>query len=267
MIINSFVFNSFDVDALAFITAAGITNSTQQNAINSLVISLKGFNIWTKMKAIYPMVGGTATTHKFNLKNPLDTNAAFRLLFNGGWTHSATGVLPGGVNGFANTFYNLSINSTTTNVSAGVYNRTNILNTNRLTYGAETGSSNFAGIALGLKLADGLTYYATNDNLGNSAFGSVTDVRGFFVQTISSTNSNAKQIYRNSSLISNATRTQIAAPNLEIVFGANNRAGVIQNYDNRETSFLFFGDTLTSTEITNFYTAVQAYQTTLGRQV
>ena len=268
MIINSFVFVSgFDADAQAFITAAGITNSTQQNAINNLVISLKGFNIWVKMKAIYPFIGGTSTTHKFNLKNPLDTNAAFRLVFNGGWTHSSTGVLPGGVNGFANTFYNLSINSTTTNVSAGVYNRTNILNTNRVTYGAETGSSNFAGIALGLKLADGLTYYATNDNLGNSAFGSVTDVRGFFVQTIQSTNSNAKQIYRNSSLISNATRTQIAAPNLEIVFGANNRAGVIQNYDNRETSFLFFGDTLTSTEITNFYTAVQAYQTTLGRQV
>ena len=32
------------------------------------------------MKAIYPFVGGTATTHKFNLKDPADINAAFRLV-------------------------------------------------------------------------------------------------------------------------------------------------------------------------------------------
>jgi hypothetical protein len=268
MIINPYVYGvAYDPDAQAFFTAAGITDDTQKTAINTLVVTLKGFGIWTKMKAIYPMVGGTASTHKWNLKNPLDTNAAFRLVFFGGWTHSSTGALPNGTNGYANTFYNLSVNSTTTNVSAGVYNRTNILNTNRLTYGAETGSSNFAGTALGLKLADGLTYYATNDNLGNAGFGSVTDVRGFFAQNISSTNSNNKQIYRNGSLISNATRAQTAAPNLEIAFGANNRAGVIQSYDNRETAFLFLGDTLTITEVANYYTAVQAFQTTLTRNV
>ena len=87
---------SLDVDAQAFITATGITDATQITAVNNLVLGLKGNNIWTKMKAIYPMVGGTATTHKFNLKNPLDTDAAFRLVFSGGWTHSANGALPNG---------------------------------------------------------------------------------------------------------------------------------------------------------------------------
>jgi hypothetical protein len=268
MIINPYVFGvAYDPDAQAFFTASGLTGATNLTAINQLVVDLKSYGIWTKMKAIYPMVGGTAALHKWNLKDPQDTNAAFRLVFNGGWTHSSTGATPNGTNAYANTFYNLSINSTNTNVSAGVYNRTNILNTNRLTYGADTGSSNFAGTALGLKLADGLTYYATNDNLGNAAFGSVTDVRGFFTQTISSVNSNGKEIYRNGSLISNATRASIAAPNLEIAFGANNRAGVIIAYDNRESAFLFFGDTLTSTDVSNFYTAVQAFQTTLTRNV
>jgi hypothetical protein len=56
------------------------------------------------MKALYPFVGGTAETHKFNLINPLDTNAAFRLAFNGGWTHDSNGVTPNGTNGYANTF-------------------------------------------------------------------------------------------------------------------------------------------------------------------
>jgi hypothetical protein len=48
--------SAVDADALAFITAAGITDATQQSAINQLVITLKGLSIWTKMKAIYPFV-------------------------------------------------------------------------------------------------------------------------------------------------------------------------------------------------------------------
>ena len=94
----------FDADAQAFITAAAITDVTQQNAINTLVVDLKGYSIWTKMKALYPFVGGTATTHKFNLKNPLDTNAAFRASFVGGITHSSTGVKGNGINAYFDTW-------------------------------------------------------------------------------------------------------------------------------------------------------------------
>ena len=97
---------AFDADAQAFITAAVITDVTQQNAINTLVVDLKGYSIWTKFSAIYPIVGGTAAQHKFNLKNPLDTDAAFRLVFSGGWTHSANGALPNGTNGYADTKVN-----------------------------------------------------------------------------------------------------------------------------------------------------------------
>jgi hypothetical protein len=72
---------AFDSDAQAFITATAITDTTQQNAIDALVIGLKTDLLWTKMLAVYPFVGGTATTCKYNLKNPLDTDAAFRLNF------------------------------------------------------------------------------------------------------------------------------------------------------------------------------------------
>ena len=99
-----------DADAQAFITAAAITDATQKSAIDTLVTGLKTDGIWTKMKAIYPFVGGTATTHKYNLKDPRDLDAAFRLVFNGGWTHSSTGALPNGTNGYANTNLNQSAN-------------------------------------------------------------------------------------------------------------------------------------------------------------
>ena len=90
-----------DTDAQAFITAASITDGTQQSAVNQLVLDLKSANVWTKIKAAYPMVGGTATSCKWNLKNPVDSNAAFRLVFNGGGTFSANGYLPNGTNAFA----------------------------------------------------------------------------------------------------------------------------------------------------------------------
>ena len=63
--------SGFDADAQAFITAASITDPTQQSAINTLVVNLKSYGIWNQMFAIYPFVGGTAASHKWNLKNPL----------------------------------------------------------------------------------------------------------------------------------------------------------------------------------------------------
>ena len=93
-----------DPDAQAFITAAGITDPTQQSAINTLVTDLKGYNIWTKFKAIYPIVGGSASSHKFNLKDPRDLDAAFRLNYAIGVNHSSNGMVSNGTSGYADTF-------------------------------------------------------------------------------------------------------------------------------------------------------------------
>jgi hypothetical protein len=70
------VVNAVDADATAFIAAAGITNLTQAAAISTLVDDLKTYGLWTKMKALYPFVGGSAASHKFNLKDPRDLDAA-----------------------------------------------------------------------------------------------------------------------------------------------------------------------------------------------
>ena len=125
MIINPYQFGvAIDPDAQAFLTAAGITDATITSAINTLVIDLKGYNLWNKMIAIYPFVGGTSTTHKYNLKNPVDTDAAFRLVFNGGWTHSSNGILGNGTNSYANTKLGMNI-LPQDNAHMTIYSRTN----------------------------------------------------------------------------------------------------------------------------------------------
>ena len=89
IIVDSYKYKTslLDPDAESFLTAAAITDPIISGAINTLVVQMKADNIWTKMKAIYPFVGGTASTHKWNLKDPRDLDAAFRLQFFGGWTH------------------------------------------------------------------------------------------------------------------------------------------------------------------------------------
>ena len=86
-------------EGLAFINAAGITEKYQINAIHELVWVLKYYGLWAKMKAIYPFIGGTENTHKYNLINP----QTFTLSFYGGVSHSLYGVSPNGIDGYAKT--------------------------------------------------------------------------------------------------------------------------------------------------------------------
>jgi len=263
---------AFDADAQAFITATGITNSTQQNAINTLVLDFKSYGLWTKMKAIYPMVGGTATTHKFNLKNPVDSDAAFRLVFNGGWTHSSNGALTNGVNTYANTKLTPSSSLTNANHHISFYSRTDPTPINSI----EMGVGDFNGYyspAFRIRLSGFYGYTNTfqyvSGNTSNYAIinGTNVDARGFFVGNILNTSN--RKTYKNG--IINASNTTTITNSLgtgPIYLGAYNaQPSTPQLYSNRECAFASIGDGLTDTESSNFYTAVQNFNTSLSRQV
>lgn len=252
---------SIDPDAQAFITAASITDPTQQTAVNDLVVSMKGYGIWTKMKAIYPMVGGTASQHKFNLKNPLDTDAAFRLVFNGGWTHSANGATPNGTNAWANSFLTPSTSLTINNTHLSVYSRSSSGS------GIDIGATSVTD-ALNLFLAQSyfLNFYADSYS-SSSRFTMSGQTLGQL--TISRTATNSFKAFKNNSQIgSTITSTSGTLPTWPIYIGANNRDNVsVIGYSPRELAFSSIGDGLTDTNVANLYTAVQAFNTTLGRQV
>jgi hypothetical protein len=248
-----------DADALAFITAAVITNTTQQNAINTLVTDLKGYGIWTKMKALYPFVGGTASSHKFNLKDPRDLDAAYRLTFSGGWVHSSTGAKPNGTTGYANTFLNPSVMAQNS-AHVSVYSRTDIDGLYYDIYGENSTS----GLGMLIKYAGSKYLYMnllSSDNIINN-----TTSAGFYIGT--RTGSTASALFRNNSKLINGTRASLTPDSTQPLYlGAGNYSGTPSAYSPREQAFASIGDGLSDTEASNFYTAVQAYQTTLGRQV
>jgi hypothetical protein len=254
---------SYDADAQAFITAAGITDATQKSAVNQLVLDLKSANIWTKMKAVYPMVGGTATTCKWNLVNPVDSNAAYRLVFSGGGTFSSNGYLPNGTNAYANTFFNTLTQSTLNNTHASYYSRTNSEN-----LGVELSNSNGSGGQLLLALR--YTSLGCISDQYNSTTGRIiianANSQGLYIT--SRTTSAIHKLFKNSAQIG-ATNTGASGSlqNLNIYIGAQNNSGTAGSFSNRQCAFASIGEGLTDAEAANLYTAVQSFNTTLGRQV
>jgi hypothetical protein len=255
-----------DPNAQAFITAASITDPTQQSAINQLVVDLKGYSIWSKMKALYPFVGGTASQHKWNLKDPRDLNAAFRLVFSGGWTHSANGARPNGTNGYANTYLTPSTALTLNSSQLSLYSRTSLITNGQRDFGAYT-NLNPPAIALGTNtgvfISDQYNYFTQRISA------SITAATGFYTGTRTSATSH--KLFKNGSVIGTDTSTNSTAlPVINLFLGAINSDPTDTApfaYSNKQYAFASIGDGLTDAEAANFYTAVQAFQTTLSRNV
>jgi hypothetical protein len=251
---------AIDSDAQAFITAASITNTTQKNALDTLVKGLKSANLWSKMKAIYPMVGGTASSHSYNLKNP----AQFQITWSGGLTHSSTGVLPNGTNGYGNTAFNPSTNLSINSAHHSFYFRTN-----RSISGAR-------GIGVNVSTSSRMILYDYSYNLGwiNDIFDdsasrliiNTGNSTGYVIGTRSASNSH--KLYRNNTTIaSTSSATTGTLPNANYYIGALNWIGSADYFDNNEMAFVSLGDGLTDTDASNLYTIIQNYQTILSRQV
>jgi len=258
---------TYDPAAQAFFTAAGITDTTQKSAVNQLVLDLKSNSLWTKMYVIYPFVGGTSTTTSYNL---VDTTK-YQITWNGGITFSTNGVVSNGSSGYGNTGWNPrtfnSLTGITTSLSLSIYSRTNSTND-----GEEFGvASGQPAIQMLAKRTNGNVIFDNYNSSNGRIQTAVTNSLGLF--TTSRTAQNAMAIYRNASqlgstLTTNATTTDITTTlNYNLFVLAQNNAGSAASYSTRQLAWMHIGAGLTSGEVSTLNTIVQAYQTTLSRNV
>jgi hypothetical protein len=243
-----FIATITDPDAYNFIDAAGIIDVTQQRALNGLVLGLKANNLWNKMVAIYPFIGGSATSHKYNLKDPRDINNAYRLLFSGGWTHNNNGILGNGSNTTANTF----LAENTLNIQSGhlsLYNRTN----------TEADGSDLSGGYSSIRLRPAYGQLQSDIFLaGNISLSGTTETsNGYFIRSLVNSSSIMKRYRAGTTLTGTLTSAPGGQTSTTFSIGTT-----LRNY-----SFITIGSGLTSDEMDNLNTLVQAYQTTLGRQI
>jgi hypothetical protein len=245
----------------AWIAATLETDTTILNALNTFEAGLIANSLTTKFNAIYPMVGGTPFKHSFNFINTL----TFQLSFNGFWSHSATGALPNGINAYADTFLTPSTTLTNLNTHLSFYSRTSVSNAARVSIGSANFPTYTTSHQLLLKWTDGNAYGTLNNNSVLATYANATSTGWYMV---SRTANNSLKSYKNNSL--SATNTTITVPisnTNKIFIAARNDSGSAANYDNKECAFASIGSGLSDAEASTLYTLIQAFQTSLSRQV
>jgi hypothetical protein len=246
---------SFDADAVAFFnrvtTAGGTLSTTEKQAVNQLVLDLKANSLWTPMKAIYPMVGASAAACAQNLKS-----SSFTGTFSSGWTFASTGVTGNGTSAYFNTTVTNNIDITDRASHWSTYLRT-------------LGNSGFHGYYNGVDVVFGVQPNATNQiavGLNNLLSSGASSAIGYLVGSVNS--STSAKLYRNNSNVYSITNpSSLSSFNLDFYLGALNNLGSPILYSTQQIAFSSLGDNLTDTQASNFYTAVQAFQTTLSRNV
>jgi hypothetical protein len=259
----------FDADAQAFfdrVTAAGGTlSATEQLAIDTLVKQMKLDGIWTLMKAIYPLVGGgTGSTAarqaacSQNLKS-----SSFTGTFTSGWSFASTGATPNGTSAYFNTNFNPSTSGSLNSSHLSVYCRTNLGISGILVLAGVKVASNIQTIVPSVFGAN--SYNSVNGT--DTALSFVYARTDSFILTNRTSSTQFNNWYKNTKL-NTTNQNSVALPNGNIWLSGRNLDNTsLQFPDSNEKSFFTIGDGLTDTEASNLYTAVQAFQTTLSRQV
>jgi hypothetical protein len=258
----SAIIQSGDQDAQAFFnrvtTAGGTLTSIEEAAITQLVLDMKTAGIWDSMKAIYPMVGASAAACAQNLKS-----SSFTGTFTSGWTFASNGITPNGTSAFMDTSLVPNIILPINNFSIGYYSNLNIASTtaNTAEIGVFQSSSQMLAISLNRTLN---TNNFIADGYGRSIIIPLNTNSDFFGIS-SRTSTTSLKLWKNNVLVGTNTTTDLGIrPSISITLG---KANGLSGFSNRRCAFAHISDGLTDTQVENLYTAVQAFQTTLSRQV
>lgn len=242
-----------DIDFTAFynrvVAAGGTLSDDEITATNTLVVDLKSYGLWEKMEVLYPMVGASAVACAQNLKS-----SSFTASFNGGFTYTTDGVEGNGTTGYINTNFNpVSQGLTTANCHMSIYQR-------------DATNNHINGIYYGPNF---FIYFQSATQIwsaiGNGS-STITNALGRNgMHTLTAVDSSAKLLKDTSQL---ATFTSSGSfPSFEVYMNSGNTADAPNTYGNGMISYISLGIGLTDTDVTNLYTAVQKFNTTLSRQL
>ena len=246
------------------IAAGGAITATQESACLTLVTNLVNNNLWSKMKIIYPFVGGTSNSCKINL-----VDANYTATFSSGWTFTALGGTPNGANTFmlANGF-NSSVQLTPYNTSWSYYSRTNNTS-NGFELGVQNGFVNTDRIGMSIRFSGNNQSNMNDYNAGSGLIqNTATTSTGLYFQSRISTTS--QQFFRNLTQLgaTNTNTMTTPLPNATFTFATLSfNDGINYLSTNRQCAFAHAGTGLTSAEAATFYSNVQTFQTTLSRNV
>jgi hypothetical protein len=253
-----------------------IMSVNEIDSVNNLVWAMIGSGLWDKMQVVYPCIGNSTTganSFKWNLKDISTKN----LVFTGAWTFASTGMQVSTRSSaiFANTGYNSLADQQFQNVHMGIYIRNFSTGSPNLG-GAIAGyyRSNSSGGVGGTMISPGAalnTAYGWCQNLGTTSGNLSTSgiSGGLLTVTRSASIPNGLHtlngLQRVGSALAAGGNTEIFSINFYL--GRANVVAATVTVDPQEFAFASIGRGFTRTDIQNYYSIVQGFQTKLGRQV
>ncbi|MBC7845552.1 MAG: hypothetical protein H7Y10_03570 [Flavobacterium sp.] len=251
-----------DTDANAYTSARAITNPSSIEADYVLITQLKSNSLYTKIQSGYTFKGTTISTHKYNFKNPVDTDAGFRLVAGGsGNTYSELGYNGNGT-GYLDSKFIPSANQTVN--SNGI---TIVVGTNNTPAAdvREVGSyvSNSQVSLIGVKINN--TTYNRRSWINGTIIEQtgVNEARGVFTGV--KTSSTVQKLFRNGSSIvtGNSAGT---LPNISQWIGALNAGGSPYGYSNQRIQIILFHEGLSDAEASTLYSVIDLSEAIAGRK-
>ena len=253
-----------DQNVRNFALAAGINSTPIINSLDTFVSQLKSNNLWDKFYALYPLVGGTADSCKWNLI----TTSSFTVNYTGSFNFTNTGLSGSGTTSNINTTFTPSINSAdwATNNSFGVYVNTNVSGGYDMGAGSPFPASPTGADTYLISRFTGDTAYFFNSS---SITVASTDSRGFWFGCVSGSSGTNMNLYKNGTSVASKASPTTYTITKALFFTANNpESGPTANENSRrQYSLSFIARAFNSTEASTLNNIVQTFQTSLGRNV
>jgi hypothetical protein len=251
-----------DIYIAAVLAAGGTLSGAQQTAIGTFYNSLNTVGVYSKLHAMYPFMGGTASSNAIDFINP---GGSYDLTFNGTWTHSVSGSSTADASGnYANTGLDPSLFNSTTNFSFG-----------NMVVGASnsngySGIGNAAGNYIILGQAGLPTVFLEGWMGASSGVAVGTNYINGALQIVSRTGASAwtrNYVASGSAgtITTNSFTNTISSYSANLYF--NDINGVANNNMSGRYLFGYAGEGLNATEIQNFSNAINTLQTAFSRNL
>lgn len=256
-----------DKDAAAFFTTAGITNPSEQIAINQLILKLKERGLWNSFDCVFPISKTSLNAALYCAKSLIQMTAVNNPTF------SASGITFDGATQYLDTGIQMQnlVQSTLTSSHlscylTGSYNGTNC----QLLGASQTISATTCRWYIAVNFSAGV-HVNTNPRLyigSGDCFTNETFTKGFLMGTRSNTavNAYAYNSTTNTSGVNNSSTQSLALTTNRIFIGASSSGtNTPIGFAPQTIGFASFGGGFTQAQANDFAAIVQEYQIMMGR--
>ncbi len=241
-----------DTDANASIAAKSLTGSEQESEY-LLITGLKTNSLYTKCQSIYTFKGTSSAQHKFNSKNPIDTDGAFRLTFGGsGNTYSNLGYSGSGT-GYADSHFVPSVQQSVNNNGM-----TMVCGTNNAAYSADTvdvGSFNSVTQANLIGVKNNNSNYSKISRVNGNQVNYIGTNESRGILTVVKQSSTVTDMFWNSSQVATGNGGG-TLPTYPIWIGCLNLMGATYGNSNQRFQMVIFHEGFSDAEVATIHSII-----------